>query len=95
MSRGTGLKPIRQCGECSTLFIQPVTQPLAGKVYELCPNPQCHAPICRSEEIQHEAIWWLFNHVIQHSGMGETRRMNLRCIAESQMGPWRDSYRDR
>jgi len=93
MSRDSGLTPIRQCGECSTLFIQPATQAVAGKVYELCPNPNCNGPISKCEDIVEAAVSWQFMHIIGHSGIGETRRMHLRCLAESQMGPWHNSYR--
>jgi hypothetical protein len=91
MARETELRPIFQCGECSTLFLRFDTQAVAGKIYELCPN--CAGPRAKCEVIQNSAIWWLFNHILLHSGMSETRRMILRDIAESAMGPWHDSYR--
>lgn len=93
MSREVELKPIHQCGECDTLFLQFVTQELAGHTYELCPNPRCHAPRNLCSPIIEPAIGWQFMHIIGHSGFSETRRMNLRCIAESQMEPWNPLYR--
>lgn len=93
MARETELSPIFQCGECSTLFLRFATQAVAGRVYELCPNPNCCGPRVKCEEIQNTAIWWLFNHIIGHSGFNETRRMILRDLAESSMGPWHESYR--
>lgn len=87
------LPPMNQCGECDTIFLKWATQELNGEEYKLCPNPACHAPCNLTDAIMNEAIWWLFNHLIDHSGFGETRRMNLRMIAESQMEPWNPLYR--
>jgi hypothetical protein len=91
MARETELAPIFQCGECSILFIQFTTQPVAGKIYELCPN--CYGPRVKCARIDDNAIWWLFNHILGHSGIGETRRHMLRDIAETAMEPWHPSYR--
>lgn len=93
MSREVELKPMIQCGECSTLFLQFATQELKGHTYELCPNPQCHAPRNLCTPIVEPAVSWMFMHIISTSGIEETRRMHLRCIAESQMGPWNPLYR--
>jgi hypothetical protein len=93
MPRNLEMSPMYQCGECETLFLQFVTQELDGYTYDLCPNPSCNGPRSLCNPIQNNAVWWLFTHIVAHSGMGETRRMHLRCIAESQMGPWNELYR--
>lgn len=89
MHRDTHLEPIRQCGECSTLFLKPVI--LEDR--PVCPNPPCHAPIAKSDGIVEGAIGWAYRHILAHAGMSEAQRMHLRCLAESQMGPWDESYR--
>lgn len=89
----SGQQPIMQCGECSILFIIPATQELRGRTYKLCPNRACHAPIRFSEAVMEAAISWAFMHIINHSGISEARRMNLRNIAESQMAEWDNIYR--
>lgn len=86
---------VHQCGECSTLFLQPATMLLNGLVYELCPNPNCYGPIQFCVPIPESAVSWQFMHLIGHSGISEMRRMNLRLIAETQMGPWEFEYRSR
>lgn len=93
MARDLELQPMFQCGECSTLFLRFATVELAGEVYRICPNPSCHGPINLCDPIQNEAVWWLFNHLLAHSGFSEVRRLNLRMIAEGQMGPWNPLYR--
>lgn len=82
---------MRQCGNCSTLYLQPSEAVIAGEVREACPN--CDSPIF--DTIVEAAVSWQFMHIIEHSGIGETRRMNLRCIAEAEMGPWQFEYRSR
>lgn len=91
MARESELSPMFQCGECSTLFLRFTTQACAGKIYPLCPN--CYGPRVKCVEIDNNAVWWLFNHIILTSGFSETRRMMLRNLAESAMGDWHPSYR--
>lgn len=91
--RDLELTQMYRCNECGTLFIRWAFQELDGQGYDLCPNPRCHAPRNLCDPIMNEAIWWLFNHLIEHSGFDEVRRMNLREIAESQMEPWNPLYR--
>lgn len=93
MSREVEMKPMYQCGECSTLFLQFDIHELEGKLYELCPNPNCHGPKTKCGPIVDAAVWWLFNHILSTSGIGEAQMMHLRCIAETEMGPWHNSYR--
>lgn len=87
------MQPMWQCGECSTLFLKFATVELKGEIHKICPNPKCHGPINLCDNIVEPAVGWAFNHILEHSGIDETRRMNLRCIAEAQMGPWNDMYR--
>lgn len=89
MHRDTHLDPIRQCNECSGLFLKPNKE---GDL-EVCPNPSCHAPISKSNGIVEGAVGWAFRHILANGGMSEAWRMHLRCLAESQMGPWDESYR--
>ena len=93
MPRDIELKPIFQCGECSILFQQFATVTVAGETHKICPNPSCHGPINLCEPVMNAAISWAFMHIIDHSGFGETQRMHLRCVAESQMEPWNPLYR--
>jgi hypothetical protein len=86
---------IRQCANCSILFLEFATVALAGKIYEICPNPSCHGPGSICDTIPEAAVSWQFMHIIGHSGFGETRRTILRDIAESTMGPWQFEYRNR
>ena len=84
---------VRQCGECSTLFLEPGIVTIADKVHELCPNPNCYGPISLCQPIPEAAVSWAFMHIIAHSGISETRRTNRRELAESQMGPGQFAYR--
>ncbi len=88
---------IRQCGECSTLFLQSKLVVLSNphEVIDCCPNPRCETPVTKSEDVVEAAISWQFMHIIKHSGISETRRMTLRAIAEEQMGPWEFQFRSR
>lgn len=84
---------IRQCANCSTLFLEFATMPVAGKIYEVCPNPACHGPNSICGTIPEAAVSWQFMHIIAHSGISERRRMTLRNLAELNMGPWQFEYR--
>lgn len=86
---------IRQCGECSTLFLQAIQVTLSNprQVIECCPHPRCQASASKAEDITETAISWQFMHILKYSGISEARRMNLRVLAESQMGPWEFEYR--
>lgn len=87
------MQSVKQCMECDTVFVQPATMLLDGKVYELCPNRICYGPIFHCQPVEEPAVRWAFMHIMAHGGFSETRRMNLRVIAESQMGPWDNAYR--
>lgn len=80
---------MNQCGNCSTLFLQPSEVVIAGEVREAC--PACFSHIFDS--ILESAVSWMFMHIILHSGIGEARRTNLRELAEGQMGQWEPRYR--
>jgi hypothetical protein len=84
---------MRQCGNCSTLFLEFDEVAVAGKVYEICPNPNCHGPSNICSTIPEAAVSWQFMHIIAHSGISERRRTTLRNLAESSMGPWEFEYR--
>lgn len=86
---------IRQCGECSTLFLQSVEIQLSNpsESIDCCPNPRCETLVSKSHELMEAAVSWQFMHIIKHSGFTETRRMNLRVLAEAEMGPWEFQYR--
>lgn len=85
------MSPIRQCGECSALFILADEYLVAGEVMEAC--PLCLAPESMFSRVSEQAIWWMFYHIIGNGGFSEVRRMNLRALAEEEMGPWHDHYR--
>lgn len=93
MDRETELTPIYQCLNCEIVFRVFATVELGGVTHELCPNPGCYGPIELCELLPNDAINRYFMHVIAHSGIDYIRRMNLREISESQMGPWDPAYR--
>lgn len=91
----SGRSLIRQCGECSILFLQSIEIVLSNPRQSLdcCPNPRCLALASKSHELMEAAVSWQFMHIVRYSGFSETRRMNLRELAEAEMGPWEFQFR--
>lgn len=79
------LAPIFQCAACDTIFVQPNVRHYLGQVVEVC-------PLCRAESLDwdhmEEATVSIEFIAIIGDNFTETRRMNLRCIAEGTMAPW-------
>jgi hypothetical protein len=74
------------CAHCDIIFLQPKMVIYPGGHSELgCPN--CLAPELDHDPLTDQTISTLFISIIGDA-FSETRRMNLRNIAESQMGPY-------
>jgi hypothetical protein len=70
------------CLNCDTIFTQPKISYWDGDAEELCPMPGCESTSMDFDEMPEEEIWLTFYDIIGFS-FDETRRMNLRMIADA------------
>lgn len=78
-----------QCMGCDTLFARPEAILIYGDWIYGCPEC-CEVDMV---ELSRDVVWGIFWHIIAHD-FDETRRVNLRMIAEAQMGPFNPLSRD-
>lgn len=71
-----------QCTECDVLFAHPQPFYHYGDWIYAC--PECYNP--DFSPLAYDVVFGLFWHIIAQD-FNEARRMTLRAIAESQMGP--------
>lgn len=79
------MAPIYQCAACDIIFQQPKERHYLGDIVEVC--PRCNSEALDWDIMGDEVINTIFWVIIGES-FSETRRMNLRSIAEAQMAPY-------